>query len=282
VPDLCDGRDYTITAADYENNRFARWDDGTTSWFRTVNVQNGAIHTAHYQVGGSIIPLYSWPTDGEGDVNPSWRAIASHHQNWPRIAAIPIVNNQNGPGASPNSSWTKGIDVLVNAGCKVAGYVYSEYGQRALALVETDIRNWRAWYPHVTALFIDQMSNASGNEAYYAALTAYARSHGFDFVVGNPGAPTAPSYIGTVDTMVIHETNEVPASFSPWQASYSPNNFATLSYGIPASLVPAEQVRSNKSAVAYQYVTDDGAVPDRNPWDHLSTYLDPLLSLLDG
>ena len=37
------------------------------------------------------------------------------------------------------------------------------------------------------------MANAPGWEAYYGNLTAYAKSIGLKFVVGNPGADTAPS-----------------------------------------------------------------------------------------
>ena len=282
APDLCAGQDYTITAADYENNRFAHWEDGDPTRFRTINLQTSASYDAYYQVGGTIIALYSWPVDVGGNVTSAWQALANEHQKWPRIAAIPVVNNQNGPGPAPDPSWTKGIDVLVAGGCKVAGYVYTEYGRRSVSLVEADIANWKAWYPQVSALFIDQMSNSGGGESYYSALASYARSRGFEFVIGNPGAPSRPSYIGTVDTMVVSESTGVPTSFPSWQASYSANNFASLSYAIPSSSFPAIQVTRNKGSVAYQYVTDDGAAPGSNPWDEVSTYLDTLLGLLNG
>jgi spherulation-specific family 4 protein len=280
VPDLCAGQSYTIAVEDYQSERFAHWESGLTSSSRVVTVQTSAIYTAYYQVGGTIIPLYSWPTDASGNVVAAWNTVASEHQKWPATAVIPIANNQNGPGPSLDPNWTKGINLLVSGGCKVAGYVYTQYGKRSLTRVQREIRNWRAWYPQVTALFIDEMSNVKGRESYYSSLSSYARSYGFDFVIGNPGAPTLPSYIGTVDAMVIYENTQVPSSFSTWLSSYSPNNFATLSYAVPSSSFPPEQVRSNKSSVAYQYVTHDGASPDRNPWDVLSIYLDPLLSVL--
>jgi len=280
APDLCAGQEYTITAADYRNNRFAQWDDGTLTWWRTIHLQDSASLVAHYQVGGSIIPLYEWPTDIAGNVTPPWNAAATAHRDWPTVAVIPVVNNQNGPGPAPDPSWTKGIDVLVGGGCKVAGYVYTQYGQRPLAAVEADISNWRAWYPQVTALFVDQMSNTAGNESYYSAVTAFAKSRGFDFVIGNPGASTVASYIGTVDTMVVSESASVPTSFPAWQASFSPNNFAALSYAIAA--FPTGQISENKASVAYQYVTQDGVAPDTNPWDDSSIHLDVLLSLLTG
>jgi hypothetical protein len=281
VSDLCAGQAYTITAANYKSERFAHWENGATSSSRTIALETNTIYTAYYQVGGTIIPLYSWPTDGNGNVVAAWNTVASEHQKWPGTAVIPIANNQNGPGPSFDPNWAKGINVLVNGGCKVAGYVYTQYGKRSLTRVQRDIRNWRAWYPQVKALFLDEMRNTVGKEGYYSSLTSYAKSYGFDFVIGNPGAPTVPSYIGTVDTMVIHENTSVPTSFSNWQASYSPNNFATLSYAVSSSSLPTDQVTANKSFVAYQYVTDDGTSPDRNPWDNLSTYLDTLLSLLN-
>jgi Spherulation-specific family 4 len=235
--------------------------------------------TASVAAGGSIIPLYSWPTDVNGNVVPDWNTVAAEQQRWPAIAVIPIVNNQNGPGPGLDPNWTKGINVLVAGGCKVAGYVYTQYGKRSLTKVERDIANWRAWYPQITALFLDQMSNTAGKESYYSTLTSYAKSRGFDFVIGNPGTATIPSYVGTVDTIVVYENTSVPTSFSSWQASYSKSNFATLSYSVPYSSFPSSQVTANKSSVAFQYVTDDG--PDGNPWDELSTYLDTLLSLLN-
>jgi hypothetical protein len=278
VADLCAGQSYTITVSNYQNERFAHWENGATSASRDITLQTSTTYTAYYQVGGSIIPLYSWPTDVNGNVVPDWNTVASEHQRWPAIAVIPIVNNQNGPGPSLDPNWTKGIDVLINGGCKVAGYVYTQYGRRQIAKVEKDISNWKAWYPQITTLFLDQMSNKKGNESYYSTLTSYAKSHGFDFVIGNPGTATVPSYIGTVDAMVIYENTGVPTSFSSWQASYSPNDFATLSYSVSSSSFPSSQVTANKASVAYQYVTDDG--PDGNPWDELSTYLDTLLGLL--
>jgi len=235
---------------------------------------------AYSQVGGSIIPLYSWPTDANGNVAAAWSFVASEQQKWSSIAVIPIVNNQNGPGPSFDPGWSKGIGALIDGGCKVAGYVYTQYGKRSLTKVERDIRNWRTWYPQVTALFLDEMSNTAGKESYYSTLTSYAKSIGFDFVVGNPGTSTIPSYIGTDDTLVIYENTAVPTSFPAWQASYSRYNFATLSYAVSSSEFPASQVTANRASVAYQYVTDDGAPPDRNPWDSVSTYLDTLLSLL--
>jgi hypothetical protein len=280
APDLCAGEEYTITAADYQRYHFVAWQDGAATWSRRVILQGSAAYTAIYQVGGSIVPLYSWPVDANGDVSSTWNAVAAAHRRWPRVALIPVINNQNGPGPAPDASWSRGIDVLVAAGCKVAGYVYTDYGRRSLAAVESDIAAWRAFYPEVPALFIDQMSNTAGQEGYYAALTSYARSRGFDFVIGNPGAPTLPSYVGTVDTMVIYEGTEVPASFASWQASYSPASFATLTYAL-ASPLPAGQVSANMPSVAYQYVTDDGVSPDANPWDASSTHLDALLAVLD-
>ncbi|HWE26161.1 MAG TPA: hypothetical protein VG496_19650, partial [Myxococcales bacterium] len=81
-----------------------------------------------------------------------------------------------------------------------------------------------------------------------------------------------------VDTIVIYESTEVPTAFADWQASYSPNDFATLTYGLLSPL-PVSQLTTNKSSVAYQYVTNDG-FPDANPWDGVSAFLDALLELL--
>src|SRR5438045_8479823 len=64
---------------------------------------------AYSQVGGSIIPLYSWPTDANGNVAAAGSFVASEEQKWSTIAVIPIVNNQNGPRPSFEPRQSNGI-----------------------------------------------------------------------------------------------------------------------------------------------------------------------------
>ena len=55
--------------------------------------------------------------------------------------------------------------------------------------VQADMDRWRSFYPAVTGIFFDEMSNKAGLETYYAGLTAYAKSRGADFTVATL-APT--------------------------------------------------------------------------------------------
>src|SRR5438477_11201515 len=53
---------------------------------------------AYSQAGGYIIPLYSWPTDANGNVPAACSFVASEQQKWTSIAVFRLVNNKNRPG----------------------------------------------------------------------------------------------------------------------------------------------------------------------------------------
>src|SRR5256712_4292670 len=59
------------------------------------------------------------------------------------------------------------------------------------------------------------MSNESGNEKYYTAISSYAKStDGFSITFGNAGTDVPESYIGTVDTIEIYEDSGSTATLS--------------------------------------------------------------------
>src|SRR5207245_2803059 len=63
--------------------------------------------------------------------------------------------------------------------------------------------------------FFDEMSNESGNEKYYTAISSYAKStDGFSITFGNAGTDVPESYIGTVDTIEIYEDSGSTATLS--------------------------------------------------------------------
>ena len=71
---------------------------------------------------------------------------------------------------------------------------------------------WQSWYPGVSGIFFDEMANAAGHEAYYSGLTAYAKGRGLGFTIGNPGADSSPSYVGTEDVILIYESGGLPSA----------------------------------------------------------------------
>ena len=138
--------------------------------------------------------------------------------------------------------------------------------------------DYQSWYPQVTGIFFDEMVASPGSESYYKALTAYAKGHGADFTVGNPGTDTASSYLGTEDVILIYESDGVPAvsALAGWHASYDRHNFGIIPYAV--SSVNTSFVASAKPYVGYIYLQSDN-LP--NPWDSIPTYLGDLLASLD-
>jgi hypothetical protein len=223
-------------------------------------------------VTGTIIPLYTEPTDS------SWAAVAAAKVAHPAVPVIAIINPNDGPGASASTSYTGGIAKLVAVGVKVIGYVHTSYGARSASQLEEEIGEYQSWYPQVTGIFFDEMASNPGSESYYAALTAYAKGHGADFTVGNPGTDTASSYLGTEDVMLIYESDGVPAvsTLAGWHATYDRHNFGIIPYAV--SSLNTSFVASAKPYVGYIYLQSDN-LP--NPWDSIPPYLGDLLASLD-
>ncbi len=230
---------------------------------------NGTV--AATGVNGTIIPLYTAPTD------PSWDAVVAAKQAHPSVPVVAVVNPANGPGSAVDSSYTSGIAKLTAAGVKVLGYVHTSYGSRAATDVQTDMNNWHGWYPGVTGIFFDEMANTAGQESYYSGLNSYAKGHGLTFTVGNPGQDTSSGYIGTVDVILIYENGSVPsmAALSGWHTSYPRQNFGVIPYRVSA--LDTAFIAAARQYVGYIYLQSDD-LP--NPWDSVPSYLSSLLGAL--
>ena len=222
-------------------------------------------------VNGTIIPLYTDPPD------PSWDAVAAAKQAHPTVPVIAIINPADGPGNAAQSSYSTGIAKLTAAGVKVMGYVHTLYGSRATSELQTEISHYQTWYPGVTGIFFDEMAYDAGYESYYSALSAYAKSHGSDFTVGNPGTDTSKTYLGTMDVLFIYESDGVPAlsDLTGWHTAYPRQNFGVIPYQV--SSMDAAFVAAARPYVGYIYLQSD-TLP--NPWDSVPGYLSSLVGAL--
>jgi hypothetical protein len=221
---------------------------------------------------GTIVPLYTSPTD------PSWAAIAAAAKQHPKVTVRAVINPNSGPGTAQDPTFASGIPTLGAAGITVLGYVATTYGKKPTASVHAEIDAYTAWYTGIQGIFFDEMSNTAGMEAYYTALSQYAKSQGYAITTGNPGADTLPSYVGTVDTIIIYENSGLPSvgSLAGWHAQYDKHDFAIIAYGVPSldtAFVASARVNAN-----FVYITND-TLP--NPYDTLPTYLDGLLAALE-
>ena len=122
------------------------------------------------------------------------------------------------------------------------------------------------------------MSNTAGDEAYYKGLDQFAKSKGLTVTVGNPGSDTLASFVGTVDTILIYESEGLPkvSSLHVFSGQYDRKNFGVIPYGVPA--LDASFVAAARADVGFIYLTDDN-LP--NPWDTLPAYFSSLLAALE-
>jgi hypothetical protein len=222
-------------------------------------------------VTGTLVPLYTYPTDS------SWKTVADAKRAHPSVPIIAVINPASGPGAALSADYSNGISALRSAGVSVLGYVSTSYTKRSEAAVRADIDSYRRWYPQTTGIFFDEQSSAPGGEDYYRRVTAYAKSQTFTFTVGNPGSDSSPTYVGTVDMVLVYENSGLPSSTSMggWHDNYDRRNFGVIPYGVSA--LDSAFVAAAKAKVGYVYVTND-ALP--NPWDSVPVYFKDLVAQL--
>ena len=221
-------------------------------------------------VTGMIVPLYSYP-------GSDWSNLIWAKQANPNVPMVAVVNPADGPGYFIDPNFVAGIDRLESAGVVVLGYVWTDYATRSISSAEQDIATYKSWYG-VDGVYLDQMSNVPGQESYYSALTAYAKSLGMTMVIGNPGTSVPASYIGTVTSMVVYENSGAPSTSSLSQlAAYGKGNFAVVAYGVPD--VNTAYLDTAANYVGYIYLTN-GVFP--NPYAPESSYLGNLATALEA
>jgi hypothetical protein len=220
---------------------------------------------------GLYVPLFTYPTSS------MWSSVISTKNSHPNLPMLVAINPSNGVGSFQDSNFVNGINQLKSAGITVIGYVDSNYGQRSTTVVQDEINKYKSWYG-VNGIFFDRMSVASGVESYYSSLNSYVKSAGMSFTMGNPGADTRSSYIGTVDNIVIYESQGLPSidSLKGWHLNYDKKNFSIISYGVSA--LDTQFISNARNYVGWIYVTNDGL---SNPWDTLPSYFSSLAAALD-
>jgi hypothetical protein len=230
-----------------------------------------AAPAASGPVTGTIIPLYTSPSDA------SWSAVAAAKAAHPAVPVLAVVNPSNGPGGAASPDYVAGIAKLTAAGVKVIGYVHTSWGARPAAELQTEMGQWKSWYPGVSGIFFDEMAATAGKESYYAGLTSSAKGSGFDLTIGNPGQDSAATYVGTTDVILIYENSGVPSAsaLGGWHTSYARTNFGVIPYNV-ASL-DTSFIQSAKPYVGYIYLQSD-SLP--NPWDSVPSYLGALVGAL--
>ena len=220
---------------------------------------------------GVMVPLYIPP-------GIEWDSIVQVKLAHPLVPILAIINPQNGSGQVQDPRYVIGIQNLQSNGIVVLGYVDTNYTIKNNTEVKAEITNYKNWY-NVNGIFFDQMSNMQGNENYYANLTTYTKSLGLTLTVGNSGVDTRPSYVGTVDNIVLYDNISLPTiqSLGGWHTNFTKNNFSILSYGINS--LDQSFVNNASSYVGYMYMTNN-TLP--NPWGSIPDYFATLVTDLEN
>ncbi|HEX5457883.1 MAG TPA: spherulation-specific family 4 protein [Candidatus Nitrosotalea sp.] len=219
---------------------------------------------------GVMIALYTYP-------GSTWDVVAQAKSAHPSVPIVAIINPDNGPGSSRDPNYVSGIQELHAAGVTVLGYDATGYASNSASSVKSVMNTWKSLYT-IDGIFFDEMANWSGPESYYSGLTSYAKSLGYTMTVGNPGTDTLPSYIGTVDNLMIYENPGLPpiSALQGWHTGYDKSNFSMIAFGVNS--VSTSFLSSASNYVGYIDLTND--VLD-NPYDSVPSYFGTLVADLD-
>ncbi len=218
-----------------------------------------------------VVPLYD--TTGS-----DWDPVIQAKMDHPAVPIVAVINNFGGPGSSADPSYAALTQRLHSAGITVIGYTHANYGSRNASAVHTDMNRYKNWY-NADGIFIDQMSYTGGDEKYYSGLTSYAKSIGLNLVIGNPGTETQPSYIGTVDTIIIYEDPGYPSIqyLGGWHTSYDKSEWGVLSYGVNS--LDKSFVTSATNYIGYLGI---GNGTDPTAWEPpLPPYFEGMVAIVD-
>lgn len=218
-----------------------------------------------------LVPAYFYP-DGAG--TGYWNALNAAASKVPLVA---IMNPNSGPGASIDPNYTNVLANFRAAGGHAIGYVFTGYGTRPLAVVKSEVDLYRAFYPGVEGIFVDEMANdgSASNLTYYGNLYAYIRSNQPNaLIVGNPGTQTLEAYLTqpAADVLVTFENDTGYPGYVPdaWTTNHGASNFCHLTYAVTnaATMTNYLQLAITRNA-AWVFVQSD-VLP--NPWDTLPAY----------
>lgn len=230
-------------------------------------------HSSKLQI---LLPLYIYPNWYDRD-KYLWKQVVLAAQ---KVSIVAIINPNNGPDRSPpNSDYQQGIKDLHQAKVKIVGYVYSNYSNRDLQSVKSDIDLYLDRF-NVDGIFIDEVTSTKDKLDYYQQIYQYIKSKSKQYqVIINPGTDLDESYIRqpVADIAVIFENYQREwKKYQPptYTKNYSPQHFAVLVHTTANSkLMKSTLDRAAKYQLGYIYITNDSTdTPNQNPWDSLPSY----------
>ena len=226
-----------------------------------------------------LYPLYNYP-NGWNQSNYIWDDIADAND---RIDITAIINPDNGPGGinDPNSDYVNGMNDLAARSVDMIGYVYTNYGNRAIDEIKEDIFKYYSDFnlsstTALSGIFLDEASTSTEQSilGYYEELYDYVKSlAGFETVILNHGTYAPEAYMLLADVNVIHENNyQSWLDYKPdsYIDDYSDDHFAALLHSTSSESDMIDAIDLAKlRGIGHIFITDDML---SNPYDNLPTY----------
>jgi hypothetical protein len=177
-----------------------------------------------------------------------------------------------GAGNAPDAHFQAVVHQVKARGITILGYISTVDGQRSAARVETEVRNYRAWYG-VTDIFLDRVSGVEPQVAYYRHLVSYIhRFNAGSSVWLNPGVYPDRSYMSIGDVVMVFEGTHaqyLSLQVPSWAGNYPASRFAHTIYATPsAGLYEVMKLATSRGA-GHIYVTDGSG---SNPYGGLPSY----------
>jgi Spherulation-specific family 4 len=202
--------------------------------------------------------------------SPAYWHAAIHSPNPPADMILDISGA--GAGSAPEPEFKTLVKEARAAGITILGYSSTVNGDRPIAQVEADVRNYKAWYG-VTDIFLDRVSGQPAQLSYYKQLDVYIhQSHPGAQVWLNPGVYPAQSYMSVGDEVMVFEgtyAEYVDAKVPSWARRYSPDRFVQTIYATPGTVLGTALDLAKQRRVGHVYVTD---LVGSNPYQGLPSY----------
>ncbi len=178
-----------------------------------------------------------------------------------------------GAGSAPNPAFQSAVKQARAAGTAILGYSSTDSGQRPIAQIEADVRNYKAWY-RVTGIFLDSVNGVTSELPYYEQLSSYIhRVIPGSSVWLNPGIYPDQQYMSVGNVVMVFEGTyaqyrdiQVPS----WAHDFPATRFANTIYGASSTSQADSAISLSRSRNAgYVYVTN---LAGSNPYDALPSY----------
>jgi hypothetical protein len=172
-----------------------------------IKLETSALVTGAQKLG---VPIY----------NPGWTPITSA----PAGGIVILDPEDSGPGGYDHTEYHADVLAAHDAGIAVYGYVSTQWGARAPALVDLDIQHYKDWYDTlsgqsglIAGIFLDEVETGSTPSQYYIdRRTTVLGTDSTWKVALNPGTAVPQTFLSVGDIIVTYESDnyiEEPSFF---------------------------------------------------------------------